>query len=166
MSGNVKTVENMTKNMTLDERMARENAEAETLPNRVSVLLPPSYLKKDKVAEKYWEVILSRMVGISLLDDLDTEMLAIYCTMLSRRDSLNALCRVVLVEASKPKLDTDARLDVMSRVDGLVVKLQSLERTILQYADKLGLTPSGRVRLARKRAEAAMPESNEDLFGD
>ena len=31
---------------------------------------------------------------------------------------------------------------------------------------RLGLTPSGRVRLAQKRAQAAAPEPDDDLFGD
>jgi len=48
-------------------------------------------------------------------------------------------------------------------------KMQSLERNILQYAEKLGLTPSGRVRLAQKRAQAAaaaQADPDGDLFGD
>ena len=46
--------------------------------------------------------------------------------------------------------------------------MQSLERNILQYAEKLGLTPSGRVRLAQKRAAAAAENKDPDgdLFGD
>ena len=40
---------------------------------------------------------------------------------------------------------------------------------ILQYAEKLGLTPSGRVRLAQKRAQAAAgarADPDSDLYGD
>ena len=38
---------------------------------------------------------------------------------------------------------------------------------ILQYAEKLGLTPAGRVRLAQKRAAAAEAKDPDgDLFGD
>ena len=47
--------------------------------------------------------------------------------------------------------------------------MQSLERNILQYAEKLGLTPSGRVRLAQKRAQAAAgarADPDSDLYGD
>ena len=55
----------------------------------------------------------------------------------------------------------------MSKLDTLTGKLQALERNLLQYAEKLGLTPSGRVRLAQKRAQAAAePEPDGDLFGD
>lgn len=42
-----------------------------------------------------------------------------------------------------------------AKLDAVSGKMQSLERNILQYAEKLGLTPSGRVRLAQKRAQAA-----------
>ena len=51
-------------------------------------------------------------------------------------------------------------------MDTLTGKLQALERNLLQYAEKLGLTPTGRVRLAQKRAQAAAPEPDGDLFGD
>ena len=57
-------------------------------------------------------------------------------------------------------------LKVLDAVSG---KMQSLERNILQYAEKLGLTPSGRVRLAQKRAQAAAEaraDPDGDLFGD
>ena len=49
-----------------------------------------------------------------------------------------------------------------------MTKLQGQERSILQYADKLGLTPTGRVHLARKRAAQANGEvgDDDDLFGD
>ena len=54
------------------------------------------------------------------------------------------------------------------RLDAVSAKMQSLERNILQYAEKLGLTPSGRVRLAQKRAAAAAEsrDPDGDLFGD
>ena len=56
--------------------------------------------------------------------------------------------------------------EAVSKLDTLTGKLQALERNLLQYAEKLGLTPSGRVRLAQKRAQAAAPEPDDDLFGD
>ena len=56
-----------------------------------------------------------------------------------------------------------------AKLDAVSGKMQSLERNILQYAEKLGLTPSGRVRLAQKRAQAAAEaraDPDGDLFGD
>ena len=167
MPAKSKPVANMSKNLTKAEREAREQAEAETLPSRSRVkLTAPAYVRNDKAGSKYWRQTIKRMEGITLLDDLDTEMLAVYCTMLSRRDSMNELCRQILTEAEQGELDTDQRLEAMGKVDGLMVKLQGQERTILQYAEKLGLTPSGRVRLARKRAEERTVSDDDDLFGD
>ena len=56
-----------------------------------------------------------------------------------------------------------------AKLDAVSGKMQSLERNILQYAEKLGLTPSGRVRLAQKRAQAAAEaraDPDSDLYGD
>ena len=105
MSAPTKPLENMTKHLTAVEIEARQAAETATLPDRPEVKLrPPSYLRRDKAAGKYWRQALKRMEGLSLLDVLDTETLAIYCTMLSRRDSLSALCRSVLDQAEEKEI--------------------------------------------------------------
>ena len=58
----------------------------------------------------------------------------------------------------------------MGQIDAVSAKMTTLEKTILQYADKLGLTPSGRVRLAQRRAAAAAAaaamDPDGDLYGD
>ena len=66
------------------------------------------------------------------------------------------------------KQDPEAVAEAVSKLDTVSGKMQSLERNILQYAEKLGLTPSGRVRLAQKRAQAAAGsrDPDGDLFGD
>lgn len=167
MAANAKPLANMAKNLTKAELEAREKAEGEVLPSRTRVnLKPPAYVNRDKSAKRYWRATIDRMDGITLLDDLDTEMLAVYCTMLSRRDAMNDLCRLILSDVEAGELDTDERLAYMGKVDSLMAKLQGQERTILQYAEKLGLTPSGRVRLARKRAESREVQDDDDLFGD
>lgn len=164
-----KTLDNMSKKLTKAERAAREEAEAAVLPERISVKLrPPAYVRDDKTAAKYWRGILKRMEGISLLDDLDTEILGVYCSMLSRRDSTQALFADLLKQSDADDLDADGKVAILGKMDSLMVKLQGQERSILQYADKLGLTPSGRVHLARKRAAKATGDVGEDddLFGD
>ena len=45
-------------------------------------------------------------------------------------------------------------------------ELQALEKLLLSYAEKLGLTPASRVALARKRAAAVETEERDYLFGD
>ena len=66
---------------------------------------------------------------------------------------------------SASAMTPDELVEAAAKLDALTGKLQALERNILQYAEKLGLTPSGRVRLAQKRAAAAS-EQADDLFGD
>ena len=48
-------------------------------------------------------------------------------------------------------LGPDQLVEAVGKLDSLSGKLQGLERNILSYAEKLGLTPSGRVRLAQRR---------------
>ena len=161
MAKQAKTLDAMSKNLTRAERTARAEAEAAVMPDRSRVnLKAPAYVRNDKAAAKYWRSILKRMEGISLLDDLDAEILAVYCSMLSRRDTTQAIYDRLLGGAED---DTEGAADL----DAISGKLASLERSILQYAERLGLTPNGRVRLARKRAAAAADADPEgDLFGD
>lgn len=163
----VKISSNMAKHTTRAEQEARKAAESEVIPQRQEVKLkPPRYVTKDKGAKKYWNEILKRMEGLVLLDDLDSDTLAVYCSMLSRRDDMDMLCRQLLDEARRETLDAGALLDSVSKLDTLMTKLQGHEKTLLQYAEKLGLTPSGRVRLAQKRADIKQTEPDDDLYGD
>ena len=136
MPADVKPLENQTKHLTNAEKAARQAAEEAYLPNRKAKLKMPEAVKADKAAASYWRSILKRMEGTGILDDLDAEILGIYCLGLSRRDELVEI---------KPLL--------------------ALEKQLLAYADKLGLTPESRVRLARKRA-AQETEAIDPLFGD
>lgn len=169
MAKQAKPLDAMSKNLTKAERMARAEAEAAVMPDRSRVSLrAPAYVRNDKAAAKYWRSILKRMEGISLLDDLDTEILAVYCSMLSRRDATQAMYARLLEQSESAELDSETVVAALGKMDGLLVKLQGQERSILQYADKMGLTPSGRVALARKRAAKVGSEVDEDndLFGD
>ena len=191
---------NMTKHMSQAEREMRQQAEAETLPKREKLKLKkPGFIKDDQRANAYWNQIIKRMEGLALLDDLDSEMLAGYCSMLSRRDQTTVLISklmkllgvadAVAGDSKKAKSDAamtdqewessawspsmelsaDELIEAVSKLDTLQGKLQALERNLLQYAEKLGLTPSGRVRLAQKRArdDVEVPtDPDADLFGD
>lgn len=135
-----KTTATMKKHLTETEIAARAEAETATMPKRTGMLKKPAMLRDNKAAAHYWKAIIKRMDGLEILDVLDTEMLAVYCIMLSRRDEM-------------PPDDKD---------------LPALERNLLQYAEKLGLTPTGRVRLAQQRAKAALAQADPDgdLYGD
>lgn len=147
-----KVLDNMTKHLTLAETAARAEAEGELLTHvELSPDKPPALLKGDAAARRYWAAILGRMDNVLLLDSLDTEVMAIYCTMLSRRDRLQRAGRAKGIE---PK---DAA--------ALSTELQKLEKSILSYAKDLGLTPAGRAQLARKRAAAVEVDPDADLYG-
>lgn len=166
MPANVKHSDNLEKHLTKEELEARREAEAAYLPDRPAKLKTPRSLSKDPAAKRYWKSILERMEGLAILDDLDGEMLVVYCAALSRRDSLNSLCRELMDQADKEK-DAEVRLNLVGKLDGVISKLQAHEKTLLSYADKLGMTPEARVRLARKRAaQAEAPQPDDDLFGD
>ena len=191
-----KPTENMSKHLPKEEREAREQAEAAVLPDRgrEAKLKKPAIVSASKRANAYWNQTLKQMEGLVLLDDLDSTVLAGYCSMLARRDQTTLLIGQLMdrlgvqdsVEAGAKRRKKDAAMsdrqwedsarsasamtpdelvEAAAKRDALTGKLQALERNILQYAEKLGLTPSGRVRLAQKRAAAAS-EQADDLFGD
>lgn len=192
-----KPAENMTKHLTKSEREAREQAEGAVLPDRGRgpKLKKPSIVSSNKRANAYWNQTLRQMEGLVLLDDLDSTVLAGYCSMLARRDQTVLLVGQLMdrlgvqgaVEdgAKRRRRDSamsdqewedsarantamtpDELIEAAGKLDALTGKLQALERNILSYADKLGLTPSGRVRLAQKRAQTVAEAPDSDLFGD
>lgn len=164
-----KAVENMTKNLTSEERERREQAEEGVLPDRGrEVLLErPAIMAKNAAAGRYWKKVLARMEGLVILDDLDSDALGVYCVMMARYEAQCKLLALVSNQLKEAKGDSEAVSEAVSKLDTVSGKMQSLERNILQYAEKLGLTPSGRVRLAQKRAEqAARADPDGDLFGD
>ena len=192
-----KPTENMSKHLTQAERAVREEAEAAVLPDRgrEAKLKKPAIVSSSKRANAYWNQILKQMEGLVLLDDLDSTVLAGYCSMLARRDETITLVGQLMdrlgvtgavdagaarkkapaamtdeeweASAAPPPMTPEELIEAVSKLDTLTGKLQALERNLLQYAEKLGLTPSGRVRLAQKRAQAAAePDPDGDLFGD
>jgi P27 family predicted phage terminase small subunit len=146
----------MSKHLTKEAMEARQAAESSVNPDRGTVTLkkPPWLIGKGKA---YWDSILARMADTAILDDLDTEMLAIYCAQLQERDALqNDLKKARKAE----ELDMDLIL-------ALTKQLNAKDSKIREFASELGCTPSGRVRLAQKRAaKAAEADQDGDLFGD
>ena len=153
----VKTLDNMSKHLTRAEREAREGLEGATLPARK--LKKPKLITLDKAAGKHWARILKDMDGLEILDVLDTDALAIYCAKLARRDDLQA--KYLQVRAKYEEDGANATLKTMIDLSG---ELQSVERDLLAYASKLGLTPESRARLARRLAEQEAGDPDDDLF--
>ena len=166
-----KALDNMSKNLTEEERQLREQAEEGVIPDRgrESRMEKPAIMAKNAAAGRYWRKVLERMAGLVILDDLDSDALGVYCVMLARYESQCKVLAQVTKQLKDAKDDAKAVDDTVAKLDAVSGKMQSLERNILQYAEKLGLTPSGRVRLAQKRAQAAAEaraDPDGDLFGD
>lgn len=166
-----KALDNMSKNLTEEERQLREQAEEGVIPDRgrESRMEKPAIMAKNAAAGRYWRKVLERMAGLVILDDLDSDALGVYCVMLARYESQCKVLAQVTKQLKDAKDDAKAVDDTVAKLDAVSGKMQSLERNILQYAEKLGLTPSGRVRLAQKRAQAAAEaraDPDGDLYGD
>lgn len=145
MAVNVVKILNSRRHNTKREIEARLDAEEALTRPKVTVKAPDR-VKSNLKAAKYWRETVKRLQGLSLLDDLDTEMLASYCLQSAIRDELHAKY------AAKP--------------DGLVLKdLQAQERLILSYASKLGMTADSRARLAKIQAEEKPKQNKFDRFG-
>ena len=164
-----KPMENMTKKLTAKERELRRKAEQDVLPDRgrESRLEKPAIMTKNAAAGRYWKKILERMDGLVILDDLDSDALGVYCVMMARYEQQCKLLAAASTKLAKADGDAEEIADAVSELDTLNARMQTLERNLLQYAEKLGLTPSGRVRLAQKRAAASVStDPDGDLFGD
>jgi phage terminase small subunit len=174
-----KNLENSTKHRTQAELDARAQAESSATPSRDKVQLrKPKLISKDKAANKYWHAILKEVQtsGAELLDNLDSEAFAGYCSMLAMRDRL-ATVTPMLIETTKqlenmaidnPEENIEAVLKAAAQAlkscEGLSQNRMKLDTTILSYAEKLGLTPSGRARLAVKRAQQEETDDLDDLL--
>lgn len=157
MATGVKTVANMAKHLTKGEIEAREAAEAAVLPARK--IKKPKLIAADKAAAKHWTRILKDMEGLEILDVLDTDALAIYCAKLARRDDIQE--KYLQVRELYREDSNTGTLRTMTDLSG---ELQSVEKDLLAYASKLGLTPESRARLARKIAEQEAADPDDDLF--
>jgi len=166
-----KVLDNMSKNLTEEERQLREQAEEGVIPDRgrESRMEKPAIMTKNAAAGRYWRKVLERMDGLVILDDLDSDALGVYCVMMARYEQQCKVLAQVTKALKSAGEDPEAVSDAVAKLDAVSGKMQSLERNILQYAEKLGLTPSGRVRLAQKRAQAAAEARTDpdgDLYGD
>lgn len=173
MPTNPKLTENMDKHLTNQERQAAEQAESDTLPDRGGQvrLVPPPIMTGIPGAKGFWDRTIKRMEVVSILDDLDSDALGVYCVMMARYQQQSKLLNAAskALSAAGKEQNSEAIEDALNKIDAVSAKMTTLEKTILQYADKLGLTPAGRVRLARQRAQAAADAASDpdgDLFGD
>lgn len=166
-----KRLDNMDKKLTAEDREIREQAERDVIPDRGGhvQLKPPPIMTGITGASGFWKRTLERMKGLAILDDLDSDTLGVYCVMMARYKQQCSLLNQAGKQLKAAGQDAQAVADAVAQIDAVSAKMTTLEKTILQYAEKLGLTPSGRVRLAQKRAAAAAEaraDPDGDLYGD
>lgn len=119
----------------------------------------PKLLKDDKAAAANWTRILKTMEGLDILDALDADTLGIYCAKLARRDELQE----IYMQRRKAYAEEQDRAQLKDML-ALNEDLRAIERELLNYAGKLGLTPESRARLARRMAEQEDGDPDADLF--
>lgn len=146
MAKNVKNLDNMTKHLTKKEREEREEA-SEKLKRAKVKLVAPDRVKRNPEAQAYWKKYVKMLKGMEVLDDVDADVLGRLCLMHARADRLQE----TIEEKDEMPLD-------------LISRIESTERNILAYAQKLGLTPESRARLAKKIAEKPAEDPDADLF--
>lgn len=128
------------KHWTKDE-IERRAAAAEKVQRKVPVRLRmPAWL--DDAASAVWKKTLRDMAGLEILDKVDEDLLGIYCDAVARQ--------------------RDAAIQGRDDVEW-AKQAQSYARIIISYADKLGLNPNSRARLAKKIADEVV-DVNADLF--
>ena len=134
-------MENGGKNWTKAELESRRKAE-ESMRRSTVRLIKPKWLSDDAI--KVWNRTRKLAADIGIIDNLDAEMLAVYCDMIVKYGRLSEkIAKSEGIDQDNEKL------------------MQAYARLIAQYADKLGFTPAARARLAKKKAEEPV-----DGFGD
>ena len=180
MATPVKKAENMKKHMTIAEREKREQAEQE-LERRFVRLIAPKRVKEDSAANAYWKSTIARMKGLTLLDNVDTDLLASYCLARAREDALRddyeqlrektektidrTLKRVLEGYNEDNEYPAKVIRALVTDEMTLLKTLQAQERLVIAYQKELGLTPNGRQRLAKQRATERPVTVEDELYG-
>lgn len=105
----------------------------------------PDWLEED--ARKIWYQTISRIRGLELLDISDTEMLAIYCDAVAKYRGLSKGLVQVVDEEDQPVA-----------MEEHIKMIQAWARLIAAYAEKLGLTPAAKARLAKRKADEILDD--------
>ena len=129
------------KHWTASEVAARQSAAEEIQRERVTLRVP-DWLNDE--ARQVWRRIVQQTKNWTLLDNVDELMLANYCMLTVKFRMLDALGEMT---------------------DEQIKAYQAYARLLANYADKLGLTPGGRARWAKKKAEKKLSEFDAEFGG-
>ena len=147
----------MHKHLTRVERESRRRAEAGLRRGKRVTLRIPAWLNDE--ARIVWGEVRRSLRGLELLDRSDVGMLGMYCDIEAKYRKVSRLIDLgsyLVGEDGKPVMVTDE----------MVKQAQAWARLAASYAEKLGLTPQGKARLARKRAEEPPKDPLEELLDD
>ena len=129
------------KHWTAQEIEARQAA-AEGVKRKGRITLKaPAWLSPE--ALKVWRRMLRQVDGLELLDNLDENVLAIYCDAVIKYREASRLVGINPLDEERVK------------------SLQSWARVVAAYADKLGFTPASRARLVKKKADEIIDSFSE-----
>lgn len=155
MPTNIKKAELMTvggagggKHWTKSEVESRQAAEEKTRRKKRPMLKPPAWLTPE--ALEVWKDLKKKLRDIELLDNLDAELLGMYCDAVVHYKEASGILNGAKEHGS-------LMMEEPSKT------AQAWLRLVLQLSEKLGLTPGGRARLAKRRAEKQIDEF-EDQF--
>ncbi|MDR3591571.1 MAG: P27 family phage terminase small subunit [Negativicutes bacterium] len=151
------------KHWTKKEVEQRTTAAAGMTRSRVK-LRPPDWLMLDPAAADVWKRTIKRLKGFDVMDDLDSDSLAIYCQAVAGFENLVRNQVPVPPKTGDPDLDWERRMTYESAKARREEEMRKWSRIIVSYAEKLGLTPNGRARLAKKKADKGLKDPNGDLF--
>ena len=107
----------------------------------------PTWLSPE--AREVWKRVRRQIAGMDLLDNLDVEMLAVYCDAVANYQ-ITAGGLVILNDEGLQIANVEA-----------IKSAQAWARIVAAYADKLGFTPAARARLVKRRADEI-----QDDFGE
>ena len=181
MPTEAKKIENTSKHWTKSEKARRESAEM-ALERKYVKLTRPKRVTEDAVSSAYWKTTIERMKGITLLDNVDIDLLAAYCMAQSKADDLRSdlaknrarteatISRTLQKVIDGEYVDNDYPAQVIRSIlmneVAILKTLQGQERLVISYQKELGLTPNARQRLAKKKAEERPVTAEDLLYGD
>jgi len=141
-------------NATKKEKAAREAVEKSMKRDDVELNIPKS-VSGDQEALEAWNRIVADLKEVELMDNLDSDMLGVYCVGVARLERMQARYTELAGRGLSSKM-----------VDDALKAVHAQEKMQLAYAEKLGLTPTARARLAVKKAKQEEIDADEtELFG-
>ncbi len=118
------------KHWTKEQLAAREQAANLIKRKKPKSINAPASMSKG--AKTVWDRVLKSVDGIDLLDNMDTELLEVYCEAVAKARNLSKL---LILDADQTKA------------------YQAYMRIIKSLANELGLSPASRARLVKKKAD-------------